>query len=99
MAIPIATTTLQYAPSLGAEFCALDSRVRDRSARDVAHSDRNRDLGAGATHRIIELDSPSGLGLRDRDVPFDGLRLLVVALGYAHGAVLLAISQRASYRP
>ena len=37
--------------------------------------------------------------VRDRDVPFDGLRLLVVALGHAHGAVLLAISQRASHRP
>ena len=56
-------------------------------------------LGATATRRVIELDSPSDVGRRDRDVPFDGLRLLVVALGHAHGAVLLAISQRASHRP
>ena len=69
------------------------------SSRDVTHSDRNCDLGATATRRVTELVSPSGMGRRDRDVPFNGLRLLVVALGHAHGAVLLAISQRASHRP
>ena len=92
MAIPVATTTFQGPPPTRTEVCAIDSRLRDRSCRDVAHSDRDRDLGVRSAHRITELVSPSGVGLRDRDVPFDGLRLLVVALGHAHGAVLLAIS-------
>ena len=92
MAIPVATTTFQNAPPDGPEFCALDSRLRHRSSGDVADSDRNRDLGTTWTRRVIELDSPSDMGGRDRDLPFDGLRVLVVALGHAHGAVLLAIS-------
>src|SRR6266850_8005190 len=99
MAIPVATTTFHCSTPARAEFCALDPGLRDRSSRDVAHSDRDRDLGVGSAHRITELVSPSDLGPSDRDVPFDGLRLLVVALGHAHGAVLLAISQRASHRP
>ena len=99
VAIPIATSAFQCAPPTSAEFCALDSRLRHCSSRDVADSNRDCDLGATATRRIIELDSPSDVGRRDRDVPFNGLRLLVVALGHAHGAVLLAISQRASHRP
>jgi hypothetical protein len=49
-------------------------------------------LGATATCRVIELVAPSDMGCRDRDVSFDGLRILVVALGHAHGAFLLAIS-------
>ena len=97
MAISFATTTLQDAPPARPEFCALDSRLCDRSACDVAHSDRNRDVGTAATRRIIELDSPAEVGRGDRDVCFDGLRLLVVALGDAHGSVLLAIPQRASH--
>src|SRR5215471_16334844 len=97
VAIPVATTTLQNAPQAGSEFCAFDSRFRDCASSNVAHSDRNRDPGTTATHRLIELDSSPSVGCRDRDVPFDGLRLLVVALGHAHGAVFLAISQRASH--
>ena len=92
MAIPFATTTLQDASSAGPELCALDSRVRDRAFCNVAHSDRNRDLGTTATRGVIELDAPSNVGSRDRYLSFDGLRLLVVALGHAHGAVFLEIS-------
>src|SRR5262249_37073191 len=99
VAIPIATTAFQYAPSHGAQFCALDSRFRHRSFGDVANSNCDCDLGTRAAGRVIELDSPSDMGCCDRDLPFDGLRLLVVALGHAYGAGLLAISQRASYRP
>ena len=97
VAIPVATTSLQCATPARTEFCALDSWLRHRSSRDVAHSDRNCDLGAATTHRVIELVSPADVGRGDRDVPFDGLRLLVVALGDAHGSVLLAIPQRASH--
>src|SRR4051794_21067830 len=92
VAIPAATATFQCPTSAGTQFCALDSRLRDRSSRDVARSDRNRKLGAGATPGIIELDSPADLGCGDDNVPFDGLRLSLVALGHAHGAVFLAIS-------
>src|SRR5262249_33974935 len=98
MAIPVATTTFQGAPPARPEFCALDSRLRHCSSRNVAHPNRNRDLDATATRRVIELDSPSNVGRSDRNVPFDGLCLLVVALGHAHGAVFLAIPQRASHR-
>ena len=91
MAIPVTTATFQCPAPTRTEFCALDSRFRDRSSRDVAHSDRDCDLDATATFRVIELVSPANLGCRDRDVSFDGLRLLVVALGHAHGAVFLAI--------
>ena len=48
--------------------------------------------GARPTVRIIELAAPSNLGGCDRNIPFDGLRVLVVALGHAHGPGLLAIS-------
>src|SRR5262245_18036287 len=99
MAISVATTTFQGAPPARTEFCALDSRFRHRSSRDVAHSDRSRDLGPTATRRVTELDSPPGVGRRDRDVLINGLLLLVVALGHAHGSVFLAISLFASYRP
>lgn len=92
MAIPVATTTFQGTPPPRTEFCTLDSWLRRCSSRDVAHSDRDCDLGATATRRIIELDSPADMGRSDRDVPRNGLRLLVVALGHAHGAALLAIS-------
>jgi len=92
MAIPVATTTLQDAPPARTEFCAFHSRFRDCPFGDVANSDRNRGLGTTTTHRLIELDSPSSVGRRDRDVSFDGLRLLVVALGPAYGAVFLEIS-------
>ena len=92
VAIPVATTTFQCPTTSRTEFCALASRFCHRSSRDVAHSDRNRDLGATATHRIIELASSSIMGRCDRDIPFNGLCLLVVALGHAYGAVLLAIS-------
>src|SRR5207249_837249 len=97
VAIPVTTATFQCPPPTCTEFCALDSWLRHRTSSNVAHSDRHCDLGARATHRIIELAAPSNLGGCDRDVPFNGLRLLVVALGHAHGAVLLAISQRASH--
>ena len=83
VAIPVATTTFQCPSPARSEFCALDSWLRHCSSRDVAHSDRNRDLGATATCRVVELDSPAGMGRSDRDVPFNGLRLLVVALGHA----------------
>src|SRR4029077_2609723 len=92
VAISIAPSAFQCAPPTSAEFCALDSRLRHCSPRDVADSNRDCDLGARATRRIVELDSPSNVDRRRRDVSFDGLRLLVVALGHAHGAVLLAIS-------
>src|SRR5262245_22856532 len=98
MAISVATTAFQNASPARPEFCALDSWLRHRSSGDVAHSNRNCDLGAAATRRVIELVSPADVGRGDRDVPFDGLRLLVVALGDAHGSVLLAIPQRASHR-
>jgi len=65
---------------------------RDRSSRDVAHSDRDCDLGATATNRIAELDSPSDLGGCDRE-----FLLMDYAYWWWHwathmGAVLLAIS-------
>ena len=92
MAIPVATTTFQDAPPAGTEFCALNSRLCDRSSRDVAHSNRNRDLGTTATRRVTELDSPPDVGRCDHDVPIDGLLVLVVAPGHAHDSVFLAIS-------
>ena len=55
VAIPITTATFQCPTPARTEFCALDSWFRDCSSRDVAHSDRDRDLGARATRRIIEL--------------------------------------------
>jgi hypothetical protein len=45
-----------------------------------------------STHRIIELAAPSDLGRSNHNLRFDGLRVLVVALGYAHGPGFLAIS-------
>ena len=98
VAISIATSTFQYPTPAGTEFCALNSRLRHCASGDVAYSDRDRDLGTTATRRVIALDLSSNLGSRDRDISSDGLRLLVVALGHAQGAVLLAIPQRASYR-
>ena len=92
MAIPVATPTFQDAPSARTEFRTLDSRFRHRASCYVAHSDRDRILGTTATRRVIELVSTPGVDRRDRNVPLDGLRLLVVALGHAHGSVLLAIS-------
>jgi len=92
MAIPVATTTFQDAPPAGTEFCVLNSGLCDRSLRDVAHSDRNRDLGTTATRRITELDSPPAVGRCDRDAPIDGLLVLVVAPGHAHGSLFLAVS-------
>ena len=56
VAIPVTTATFQGTPPGRAEFCALNPRFRDRSSRDVAHSDRDCDLGATATCRVIELD-------------------------------------------
>ena len=91
VAISVATRTFQCAGAPRSEFCALDSWLRRRSHCDVAGSNHDRDLGATATRGVIELDSPSAMGCRDRHVSFDGLRLLVVALGDAHGAVVLAI--------
>src|SRR5205814_9033541 len=99
VAIPVATVPFQCPTPARTEFCALDSGFCDRSSRNVADSDRDCHVGGGSTRRITELVSPANLGRSDRDVPFNGLRVLVVALGHAHGAVLLAVSQRASYRP
>src|SRR6476469_5883545 len=56
VAIPVATTTFQCPTPACTEFCALDSWLRHCSSGDVAHPDRNRDLGATATYRVIELD-------------------------------------------
>ena len=56
VAIPVTTATFQCPTPARTEFCALNPRFRHRSSRDVAHSDRNRDLGATATCRVIELD-------------------------------------------
>ena len=92
MAIPVAATTFQCLTSARSEFCVVASGLRDRSSRDVAHSDRACDVGTESTHRITELDSSSDMGRSDRDVPVDGLRLLVVALGHAHASVFLEIS-------
>lgn len=92
VAIPFATAAFQCAPPARSEFCVIDSWLRHRTSRDVASSDRNRDLGARQGNWPIELDAPSDLGRCDRNVPFNGLLLLVVALGHAHGPVLLAIS-------
>ena len=92
MAIPVTRTTFQGAPPACTEFRALDSRFRHRASCDVAHSDRDRILGTTATRRVIELGSTPGVGRSDRDVSVNGLRLLVVALGHAHGSVFLAIS-------
>ena len=91
-AIPIATATFRCPTPTRTEFCAFDSRFRDRSSRDVTRSDRDCYLDATATGRVIELDCSSDVGGCDRDVPLNGLRLLVVALGDAHGSVVLAIS-------
>ena len=92
MAIPPATTTFQDAPPPGTEFRTLDSGLCDRSSRDVANSDRNRDLGTAATRRVTESDSSLDVGRCDRDVPVNGLLVVVVALGHAHGSFFLAIS-------
>src|SRR5262249_28749430 len=92
VAIPVAAPTFQCSTPAPTGFCALDFRLRYFSSRDVAHSDCDCDVGAESTHRITELDSPSDMGRRHRDIPVDGLRLLVVALGHAHGALFLAIS-------
>ena len=46
VAISVATAAFQCASPAREKFCALDSWLRHRSSCDVAHSDRNRDLGA-----------------------------------------------------
>ena len=92
MAIPVATPTFQDASSARTEFRALDSRFRHRASCYVADSDRDRVLGSAPTRGVVKLDSPPGVGRRDRNVPVDGLRLLVVALGHAYGPSFLAIS-------
>ena len=92
VAISFAPTAFQRAPPACPELCALDSWLRHRSSGDVADSNRHCDMGARATNRVIELASRTDLDCRDPNISFDGLRLLVVALGDAHGPVLLAIS-------
>jgi hypothetical protein len=92
MAISAAAPTFQGASSPGAKLCALDPGLRNRAPRHVTGPVRNCDVGARPAHRIIELVSRSGMGRCDRDVSVDGLRILVVALGDAHGAALLAVS-------
>lgn len=92
MAISVATPTFQDAPSPRTEFRALDSRFRHRASCNVADPDRDRVLRTDATGWVIKLDPPPHMGRRDRDVPPNGLCLLVVALGHAHGSVFLAIS-------
>src|SRR6202008_2601128 len=70
--IPVTTATFPCFAPTRTEFCTLDSRFRDCPSRDVAHSDRDCDLGATATCRVIELVSPSNMDRRDRDVPSNG---------------------------
>src|ERR1051325_10425346 len=72
MAIPTEATTFQCASPARTEFCALDSRLCNRSACDVAHSDFNRDVGAAATRRVIELVSPADVGRGGRGGCFFG---------------------------
>src|SRR5215472_13089605 len=91
MAISATPTAFRYDASARAQFRPFDSRLRHCSPRHAADSDRNGDLGARARNRPTELASFSGVGRCDRDLSHDGLRLLVVALHHAHGAVLLAI--------
>jgi hypothetical protein len=55
VAISVTTAPFQCSTPTSTKFCALDSRFRDRSSRDVAHSDRDRGLGTTATRRVIEL--------------------------------------------
>ena len=92
MAISAAPPAFQRAPSLGAQFCALDSWLRHRSSRYAANSHRSWIVGARSRDRLVELAATPRLGHCHRNIPADGLRLLVVALGQSHGPNLLAVS-------
>src|SRR5207244_9113156 len=81
MAISAAAPAFQYAAPARAQLCALDSGLRCRTSRHVADLDRRRDVGTRSAYRFAELACTSRVGGWDRDVPPDGLRLLVVALG------------------
>src|SRR5260370_19201702 len=62
MAISAAPPAFQRAPSLGAQFCALDSWLRHRSSRYAANSHRGWIVGARSRDRLVELAATPRLG-------------------------------------
>ena len=90
MAIPSAPPAFQRAASPGAQFCALDSWIRDRSSRHAANPASDSDVGTRETYWFVKLAGRPVLDRLRGDVSADGLRLLVVALGQSHDSSLLA---------
>src|SRR4029077_10873399 len=97
MAISATRPAFQRAPSLGAQFCALDSWLSHCSFRYAANSHRGWIVGTGSRDRLVDLATTASLGRCHRNISAHGLRLLVVALAHAHGAVHVDFSQRASH--
>src|ERR1700693_2757080 len=98
MALSITARAFWSGAASDSQLCRIDPRFCDCALRDVADSVSGSGLGGKSALWFVALAWLARMDRSGRRIRFNGLRLLVVALGQSYGPALLAISQRPSHR-